>query len=316
MFNMSFIDLLAGALGAVVMLFIIIPKVDIEQMEELEALAAAEFEIKSLDSLLIMVKSSVPDSDYTAIIEQTQRLQMTIGNLRKDVNELQGQLSQKIQEKKQLEQQLSKLENQNEALRKKVSDLQKRQPKSEEKEVPEKAPLAENQPDKEEEDYSEPIDTTPGIGDFQMGFNPPLTVMIEWESKDHWVHLYMKPKDSNFWCFYQSKRRVTPFGKWARFKFKKTPYEAIVQDQELTQGEYEIYAQLDKPRSGGETIIQGFIAANPKEGVPQMIRFGDIKVQSTPPPYHRKATGDALLGYLTIQDNKITWDPVKEPIIQ
>lgn len=35
-----------------------------------------------------------------------------------------------------------------------------------------------------------------------MGFNLFLIVMIEWEFKDYWVYLYMKFKDSNFWCFY------------------------------------------------------------------------------------------------------------------
>ncbi|MBL0081909.1 MAG: hypothetical protein IPP37_05530 [Saprospiraceae bacterium] len=47
--------------------------------------------------------------------------------------------------------------------------------------------------------------TTDSAPESVIGINFPFIVAIEWSDKKEKVHLYMKQKGSNSWCFYQTK---------------------------------------------------------------------------------------------------------------
>ena len=73
-FSVSFLDILAGALGAVIILFIVVPKIDLQDIQKLKTLEDLEMQVQSMDSLLQIVETSIPEADYAALIEHSKNL--------------------------------------------------------------------------------------------------------------------------------------------------------------------------------------------------------------------------------------------------
>ena len=65
-FNVSFLDLLSGALGAVIILYIIVPKINIP-IEEFEEQKKLTQEIQSLGKTLEEIKNAIPKEAYEQI---------------------------------------------------------------------------------------------------------------------------------------------------------------------------------------------------------------------------------------------------------
>ncbi len=300
-FSVSFLDILSGALASVIILFIIVPKVDIEDMEQLRALDEAEMMVTDLDSLIHMVSATVPDSEYVAIVEVSKKLQATIGSLKQETQTLQGQLASKSSENKQLRKELEQLKAQQKQLQKQLAKTQKT--------------TKSTTPEPTTEQQKVEVDSTPGVADYSVGFNAPLTVRIDWEDSKNTVHLYMKPAEGGNFVYYNRKYRIAPFGKWMKMpgKFDKGPHEMIVQRDELVPGTYEIHAHLSRPRKEGKATITGFIATNPVDGtgIPEKVEFGEIELESGAPPYSNKSQGETLLGILTVTEEGIQWEQRK-----
>jgi len=61
-FNVSFLDLLSGALGAVLLLFIVIPKLDASiklKLEKLESIEQLEVDAKDIQTMMSKLEASV-----------------------------------------------------------------------------------------------------------------------------------------------------------------------------------------------------------------------------------------------------------------
>lgn len=325
-FNISFLDVLAGALGAVIILFLIIPKIDIQDIEKLETLKALEAEISSIDSVLAVVKNSVPQEDYEALIEFSGKIQAAIQQLNKEVESLQSTVSIKTKENNTLRAEVieknklikvleEKIQN-SESLQAEINSLQSRisQLETERKNVPTvknnqtpSTPVAKAKVTKQKVTPQNTIrDTTPDVASEAIGVNPPLAIRINWDNpKDH-VRLYVNKKGTKLWCYYQPKRRMTPFGKWMKLpkRFNSSPYEAIVQDKELIPGEYEIYAHVDKVDSLNHVEITGQITMNIKNK-PFLNYPINSKVNKGGTPIRGDRQG--YLGTLTVEADNIFW---------
>ena len=121
-FNVSFIDLLSGALGAVLILFIVIPKLTgdikiiIDQMEQLQEL---KVEVNDIEKMMKDLKKSVPKDElkkmqgkFTALENKIKDLTSTITELDKEIKLLQTKAAECDEQRKKLREQKKKLEQQ------------------------------------------------------------------------------------------------------------------------------------------------------------------------------------------------------------
>ncbi|MCB0644939.1 MAG: hypothetical protein KDC44_25005, partial [Phaeodactylibacter sp.] len=91
-FNIAFLDLLSGALAAVLILFIVVPKMDVELVEEIEELHKLEVEVEEVKGMIEELKNSVPKEVLEDLERQFEDLEKkiaaaeeTLAKLRKKV---------------------------------------------------------------------------------------------------------------------------------------------------------------------------------------------------------------------------------------
>lgn len=323
--NISFIDMLAGALGAVMILFIIVPKVSFADLEKIKTLDSLSVNKAHMDSMLANLQSVVPEKDYQDLINSSAALQASIEALKVDVETVQNALNVKNQQYnnvsrkydramatiRTLEQQLksapsaaqyNKMAAELKAAKARIADPMASRP------IPGK-PAPAVKTEKPEPSSAVVRDETPGIGDAIFGIDPPLTIMINWEDKADKVHLYMKQSGTSNWVFYQTKRRRASFGTWDNSLRKLTskPFEAIVQKDQLVPGTYELYAQPATAKAGS-VEVSGFIAMKLPDKPIKKYNLSPKKISLSKPPY-TGSPGETLLGTLTVSADDITWSP-------
>ena len=326
--NISFIDMLAGALGAVMILFIIVPKVSFSDLEKIKTLDSLAINKANMDSMLVSLKSVVPEKEYQDLIQSSATLQASIEALKVDVDNVQSALKRKTDQynnvAKKYDQAMTNINSLNAQLKNAPSATQYNKMATELKaakaakveKLPSK-PAPSNKPiasapvvsSKKEPDAAAVRDETPGIGDAIFGIDPPLTIMINWEDKSDKVHLYMRQSGTSNWVFYQTKRRRASFGTWDNSLRKLTskPFEAIVQKDQLVPGTYEIYAQPQTAKAGSVDVT-GFIAMKLPDKPIKKYNLSAKKINISKPPYTGSST-ETLLGSLTVTADDITWNP-------
>ncbi len=111
-FNVSFLDLLSGALGAVLILFIVIPKMDAkieQQLQELEAIKSLKVDVQSIQSMMQKLDQSVPQDEMEKVLA---RLKSTVPQA--EFDKISEDFNKKFEvfanEKKELEQQMQKVQ--------------------------------------------------------------------------------------------------------------------------------------------------------------------------------------------------------------
>lgn len=92
-FNISFLDLICGALGAVILLFIIVPKLDSKSQKELEAISQANLELSQLENILEELENSVSSELYEEIQNRIESLEDALEEVENEVQELRDKLS-------------------------------------------------------------------------------------------------------------------------------------------------------------------------------------------------------------------------------
>ena len=105
-FGTSFLDLLSGALAAVIILFVIVPKMSASDQEALREIQEADVQVTELADMIRQLENSVPQEQFDAIMQQIEELQRTIENLSEQVNNMAQQLEQTRQENEQMRQQI------------------------------------------------------------------------------------------------------------------------------------------------------------------------------------------------------------------
>lgn len=110
-FSMSFLDLLSGALAAVIILFIIVPKMDSESQDALEALEGLGAEIDQLDEMINSIEHSVDEEIFQELQAQFEDLQEALEEAKERVEQLEQENEQLEAEIENLEQQLEEIQN-------------------------------------------------------------------------------------------------------------------------------------------------------------------------------------------------------------
>lgn len=115
-FNVSFLDLLSGALGAVIILYIIIPKMTATEQETLQTLQNLQVEAKEVQDMMSQLQNSVDKELFEKLEEKIQNMQENIEKLTQQVAEMSAQLKDAKEKLAECEQQLAELKQVKEEL--------------------------------------------------------------------------------------------------------------------------------------------------------------------------------------------------------
>ncbi len=124
-FNVSFLDLLSGALGAVLILFVVVPKLDSsirQQLQELETFKELKLEANEIQTMIKQLEGSVSKQVVSDLQNKFGSLDNNIDKLQKEVRQLQTQLSKSESEKENLQEKVEQLKKQMENMKKEMKD--------------------------------------------------------------------------------------------------------------------------------------------------------------------------------------------------
>lgn len=278
-FGTSFLDLLSGALAAVIILFIIVPKMSSEQQDALDEIERLNVQVAELSDIMEQVRSSVPQEMYDEIQHRLSNLQNTVSELTERVEHLQDRLAS--------------AEAENESLRQEVERLREEQERNQRLEE-ECRRLAEENRRLQDQVTNESNST--GISDGKVfGMNAKLGIVCLWKENAD-VDLYVKNLSSGEVCYYRNKH--TPFGNLSediqtRTSQNDDSYELFYQ-KVIVPGRYLVYANLYK---GASATVEGYIVMNP--GKPNQIKIPYDSFRLT------QVGRDRRIGTLIVTENNI-----------
>lgn len=280
-FGTSFLDLLSGALGAVIILFIIVPKMTAEQQNVLEEIERMNVQVEELNSLMARLQSSVPQDIYDEIQQQIEELQNIVTDLTERVQQMQEHLAEVESENQRLREELvhqQDIQQQNGQLQQRIQELEAR--------------LQEQQQTGGQ-----------GISDGKVfGMDAELGVVCMWpENVD--VDLYVKNTSNGEVCYFNAKNRS--FGSLLEdVTSRNSPdddrYELFYQ-KKIVPGTYQIYVNIYNGQNsrwnGMPAHVEGYIVMFPG-------RQNQVKL-----PYRQivltQAGQNTVIGILTVTSNNM-----------
>lgn len=287
-FGTSFLDLLSGALAAVIILFIIVPKMTSEQQNTLEEIERMNVQMEDLNNLMERLQNSVPQDVYEEIQTQIEALRNTANELREQVQQMQERLAasesesqrlrEELQQQQNVEQQNERLQQQNEQLQQRIRELE--------------AQLQQQQ------------STGQGISDGKVfGMDAELGVVCVWpENVD--VDLYVKDLSTGNVCFFNEKNQR--FGSLMEDITSRTSpnddrYELFYQ-RKIIPGSFQIYVNIYNGTSsqwdGTPAHVEGYIVMFP--GKPNQIKIPYPQVVLT------QGGQNTIIGTLNVTPNHIS----------
>lgn len=246
-FGTSFLDLLSGALAAVIILFIIVPKMTAEQQNTLEEIEQMNVEMEELNVLMERLQNSVSQDVYVEIQAQMDELRSTVNNLRDQVQRMQEHMAAVESENRQLREELERRQNveqQNEQLQQQIRELEMR--------------LQQQQQSDGQ-----------GISDGKVfGMDAELGIVCVWpENVD--VDLYVKDLSTGAICYFNAKNHS--FGSLMEDITSRTlpdddRYELFYQ-KKIVPGSYQIYVNIysgmNTRWNGTPAHVDGYIVMFP-----------------------------------------------------
>jgi len=110
-FSVSFLDLLSGALGAVIILYIIIPKMTAQDAEVLETIKEMQVNVEAIDSMMILMENSVDKELFADLQEKIQNMNKQMIILTGEVKDLQGKVKELQAQLSECREKLAKLQS-------------------------------------------------------------------------------------------------------------------------------------------------------------------------------------------------------------
>lgn len=278
-FGTSFLDLLSGALAAVIILFVIVPKMTADQQNALEEIERLNVQVEQLEDIMERVRNTVPQEIYDEIMEQLEQLQQTISELTSQVEGLQQRLSTAEAENERLRREvaeLDRLRQENQRLHEQIQQLQAQQPQQ----------------------------NGQGISDGKIfGIDAEVGVVCFWrENVD--VDLFVKNLETGEICYFNEKE--TEFGNLnediqERDNSNSDRFELFYQSN-VVPGRYEISLLYYQDNTGNNTIanVEGYMVMHP--GKPNQIKI--------PYPNQRLSDNDrepVVIGVMTVRENSISF---------
>jgi hypothetical protein len=261
---MSFLDLLSGALGAVLILFIIVPKMTIEQQTALEQIEQLNVQVEELDNLIEQARNSIPTELFEQIQAQLADLQQTIDNLDRQVRQMQQTIDNFDRQVRQMQQRIDNLESENGQLREELAETQRQ--------------LQQTQQQLEQQQAQDN-----NIADGKIfGTNAKLGIICMWaENID--VDLYVKNLATNEICYYHQKN--TSFGNLmeditSRESADDDRYEVFYQSK-IIPGTYLIYINIFAKASlehANSAMVDGYAVMFPGTSEQKKLPFRQIRL--------------------------------------
>lgn len=296
-YSVSFLDLLSGALAAVLILFIVIPKMSQENIRAIEELERLDVEYAQLAELIEAARNSVPTDLYEQIQQQMEQMETTISDLRNEVENLQRRVTELEEENLQLREQMENMRQQMEnaqqqhsADQQRIAELERQLREAKKRQDG----LPSNLPDKGE-----------------------VEVFIIWgENVD--VDLYVQNMDNSEICQHpgitnQTGEERPNIKSWGildmdinnqRLGMEGSKYYELFYQRTPVPGRYKIYFNIfDDARAntrwdGRPATVKGFIVMFPGKDNEQRIDFGPVTL--------RAAMQNHIVGILNVTENNIT----------
>lgn len=276
-FGTSFLDLLSGALAAVIILFVIVPKMTAADQQAMEEITQAGIQVTELAEMMQQLENSVPQEQFDAIMRQIEELQNTIDRLSEQVSTMQQQLAQTRQENERLRQEVEQLRQQAEQ----VEQQQRR--------------IAELEEQINRQRQASQVGRIFGV-DAELG------VVCLWRENID-VDLYVTDLSNNETCYYHNKQ--TSFGNLneditSRENSDDDRYELFYQ-RHLKPGRYRIAVNIYSQASmayASSAHVEGYVTLHPG-------RPNEKKIPYSPKTLTTR--GQMVnIGVLTVTENNIT----------
>lgn len=319
-FSVSFLDLLSGALAAVIILFIVVPRIDIGEIQDLPELKELKGSSINLETLLSRIRGSISETEYSAMEGETRKLQSAIVGVEAQMKELQGRLKQanntidelndkidgQLKQIKGYETTIDRWNEANAVLEKRLDDQTKKSdPIADNPKTP---PVDTKDPEKTPTNPSTPtIDTASEIitDKVTLGIQAPFVAVVQYDRKQPVrVNIYLRPEGKSTTVDFFN--RNASFGKWRDVSrmYSGMRAECVVQDK-IEPGEYILYAHLASPRRGANAVISGFVGINPAEGRSKKFDFKNISIASGPPPGIKN--GGTEIGKIVLTETSLSF---------
>lgn len=303
-FSIAFLDLMSSALAAVIILFVIVPKSDIQIDIAETAFSDMKSGFEEVDSIIMSWASFMSEEEIAFILSKTDQLQINLREAEEASRITQVRLDETKQRNEQLNMRLTLAEKKIAQMEKEATPAKKASTSAPSKAIAEQK--SQDTPTTEKTTKSKDANPfeTDGQGDYFFGIEAPLVTMITWEDAKYDVTLHLKD-ERGMLCDYYSRK--TSFGQWVKIprKFISTPSQAIIQN-ELAPGSYEVHAHLRRPRRGDAITISGFAAITPENGSAKKVDFGEVSISPGPAPH--KSGANTLIGTLIVTENDIRFN--------
>lgn len=132
-FSTSFLDLLSGALGAVIILFIIVPKMTKEDVDLIEKVKEIEVVASDLEDALDKIKNSIPKDVFEKVEKEMESLKEKINDLQNRLAQLEKEIKDVTKENEQLKDLVRVQKEEIEQLKKQLAEAVAKAEKAEEK---------------------------------------------------------------------------------------------------------------------------------------------------------------------------------------
>jgi len=285
-FGTSFLDLLSGALGAVIILFVIVPKMSTHDQETIQELEELNIQVSEISSIMEQLENSVPADLYQQLEQQIEDMRNTIASLTAHVEALQARNEALEEENQRLQQQIHEFEviqRENQAAQERIRQL-------------------ENRVRELERELQEQQETPSEIsGGMIFGTNADLGIVCIWpENVD--VDLFVKNNSNGEVCYFGSKNH--PWGNLLEDVRNHNPgddrYELFYQ-KEVVPGDYQIavkiYTAPQSPWNGTPATVDGYVVLHPGKHNQKRVKYNTIRLSNT---------SEVIIGRLTVTNDNIS----------
>lgn len=262
-FGTSFLDLLSGALGAVIILFIIVPKMTQTDMELLDRVKQVELLAGEVEELVDRLENSIPK-------DLMQEIEFELSELRSKIQELQNRVSELTLDVKRLNDENIELKEQVAQQQELIAELQQRLEEAElrAKESENRARVAERELEHSQE--SRTVNSVEQV----LGVFSKFGILCRWKQTDVDVDLGVQRFGSDpehCWRMYPSKKwgilgedvRERGFDEAERFELFYVP--------EIYPETYTAWVDIYNGSSGTRAVIDATLIFHP--GKPDEQRY-------------------------------------------
>jgi len=298
-FSVSFLDLLSGALAAVIILFVIVPKMTSEQENIVETVDSLNVQVNELDSLIQLAQNSVSNEIYEQVQDELNEIRENLDEAREQAENMQQEIQNTRQRNRQLEGQLVETENRIREMEEALAAVREGPTREQMEEL--QRELAEARAELEEQ-RNRAAQGAGGPGASMYGVNAKFAVICDWrENLD--VDLYLKNTANNEWICYNCGNH-----RWAEYLGDVTSrsqgdgrFEMIYQIDEIIPGQYEVWYHLYS--GSGIANVTGYAVIHPFTNREKKVKFDPKSLRHTHKP---TAGGGIKIGTLHVSNTSIS----------